>query len=214
MLSKYRNFRNIQRLKTLVDNSTSLRIVIGAGGVFETGWITTEIEHLDILNNKHWERLFRKKRIDCILGEHVWEHLTIAEGRSAARNCYQYLKPGGYLRVAVPDGFQSDREYLEWVKVGGIGPGAKDHKMLYNYKTLTQLFEQVGFDVKLLEYFDSENKFHFVDWDVCGGKIHRSMRFDERNINGILKYTSIILDAYKNTKKVDIYNLYATKSDS
>lgn len=37
------------------------------------------------------------------LAEHVWEHMTYEEGCQAAKNCYDYLADGGYLRVAVPD---------------------------------------------------------------------------------------------------------------
>jgi predicted SAM-dependent methyltransferase len=54
------------------------------------------------------------------------------------------------------------------------------------------------FKVNLLEYFDQEGKFHFIEWDPLEGKIHRSSRLDDRNKDGNLKFTSIILDAYKN----------------
>ena len=82
--------------------------------------------------------------------------------------------------------------------MGGKGSGAR-HKVLYNYESLSSLFERAGFKVELLEYFDSDGEFHYVDWDTDSGKIHRSRRFDKRNKNGALKYTSIILDAHKNT---------------
>ena len=59
-------------------------------------------------------------------------------------------------------------------------------------------FEKEGFKVNLLEYFDQEGKFHFLEWDPAEGNIIRSKRFDERNQDGNLRYTSIILDAYKN----------------
>jgi len=42
--------------------------------------------------------------LDAILAEHVWEHLTKEEALIAALTCYRYIKNGGYLRVAVPDG--------------------------------------------------------------------------------------------------------------
>ena len=132
-----------------------------------------------------------------MLAEHVWEHLTLHEGLTAAKQCFEYLKPGGYLRVAVPDGFHPDQKYIEGVKVDGTGPGADDHKVLYTYKTLKELFSSAGFRVELLEYFDAEGEFHFVNWDTRSGTIRRSLRFDKRNANGELKYTSIILDAHK-----------------
>jgi predicted SAM-dependent methyltransferase len=127
----------------------------------------------------------------------VWEHLTEEDGARAARQCFEYLKPGGYLRVAVPDGFHPDETYIEYVRPGGTGAGADDHKVLYTHKTFAALFERAGFRVELLEYFDSSGEFHFVDWSPEAGTIVRSRRFDDRNAGGTLKYTSIILDAQK-----------------
>ena len=89
-----------------------LKIVVGASGVFEKGWIPTDIQYLNFLDSKHWKRYFNDNSIDAILSEHVWEHLTADEGLIAAQHCFQYLKPRGYIRVAVPDGFHPDPEYI------------------------------------------------------------------------------------------------------
>ncbi len=37
------------------------------------------------------------------MAEHVWEHLSLSDAHVAARNCQRYLRPGGRLRLAVPD---------------------------------------------------------------------------------------------------------------
>ena len=39
--------------------------------------------------------------------EHVFEHLTWDEARAALANISQYLKDGGRIRIAVPDGYWS-----------------------------------------------------------------------------------------------------------
>src|SRR3984957_4728120 len=195
--ARFGSFRDARRLKAIVVRTAPVRIVIGASGIHDAGWIPTEIGVLDILNSRQWSRGFAENSIDAILAEHVWEHLTPEQGLLAARHCFHFLKPGGYLRVAVPDGFHPDPAYIEWVRVGGNGPGADGHKVLYNCDSFRRLFESVGFDVELLEYFDSTGTFHHVDWDPPAGTIHRSRRFDERNCDGRLNYTSIILDARK-----------------
>ena len=195
---QYRAFQGFLRLKIRVKFCSSLKLVVGAERVFDGGWIPTDIEYLNFLNKCHWKRYFKKNSIDAILAEHVWEHLTIEDGLMAAKQCFQYLKPGGYLRVAVPDGYHPDPEYIEWIKPGGVGSYSYDHQVLYNYKTFRDVFEKAGFKVNLLEYFDQEGKFHFIEWDPLEGTIHRSRRFDDRNKDGNLRYTSIILDAYKN----------------
>ena len=185
-----------RRLRKSAQHSP-LRIVIGASNIFDDGWVYTDIAYLNLLIPEHWKKTFRKNSIDGMLAEHVWEHLTAQDGLTAAKQCFEYLKPGGYLRVAVPDGFHPDPKYIDYVKVGGSGCGADDHKVLYTFETLKELFSNAGFRVELLEYFDAKGKFHFVDWDPRSGTIHRSKRFDRRNENGELKYTSIIIDAYK-----------------
>jgi len=173
-----------------------LKIVVGAGGIFQHSWIPTDVEHLNLVKPDDWRRYFSNNSIDAILAEHVWEHLTREEGILAAKICFQYLKSGGYLRVAVPDGLHPDPRYIEWVKPGGIGAGAEDHKILYTYKTFKEIFELAGFRVDLLEYFEN-GEFQYKEWDPKDGLIHRSKRFDKRNREGKLNYTSIILDAWK-----------------
>ena len=184
-------YKNNLRLKLAVRTSP-LNIVVGASGKFNQGWIPTDIENLDLLTPSSWSKYFKKNSINVILAEHVWEHLSLEEGLLAARQCYMYLKPSGYLRIAVPDGNHPDKKYIQHVDIG-----SDDHKVLYDYKIFCELFEKVGFEVQLLEYFDENHKFHCNKWDANKGMIIRSKRFDERNLDGELNYTSIIIDAYK-----------------
>src|SRR3954468_22373780 len=79
------------------------RIVIGAGGTSEPGWIPTQAHQLDVTNAVSWACYFEPSSVDALLAEHVWEHLTLDQAKQAAAHCYRHLKPGGYIRVAVPD---------------------------------------------------------------------------------------------------------------
>ena len=125
------------------------------------------------------------------------EHLADNKIKKANVNCYKFLKKGGKLRLAVPDGYFPDKDYIEWVRPGGTGSGADDHKTLFNYQIMQKYLEEAGFKVFLLEYWDENGKFHFNEWNTDDGKIMRSSRFDNRNKNGELKYTSLIVDAIK-----------------
>ncbi|MCX6027077.1 MAG: methyltransferase domain-containing protein [Chloroflexi bacterium] len=195
----YRFFRGLPGRMTLAQRARvrPCRIVVGASGFFDPGWIPTEVSYLDLLKPGDWARYFPDNWIDAILAEHVWEHLTAEEGARAAGICYRYLRGGGYLRVAVPDGNHPVASYIDWVRPGGTSAAAKDHKVLYTYQSFERLFRTAGFSVILLEYFDERGEFHFRDWDPAAGYIHRSSRYDKRNRGGALKYTSIILDAVK-----------------
>ena len=185
----------ILRLRRRVAATESPRIVVGASEVYEAGWIPTDVDYLNLLRPADWERFFAKDCLAAILAEHVWEHLTPDEGLRAARICREYLRPGGYLRLAVPDGFNPDPAYREWVRPGGSGPGADDHKALYTHESLGRLLSEAGLQVETLEYFDAAGQFHATDWKPEDGMIHRSLRFDERNHDGILRYSSLIVDA-------------------
>lgn len=186
-------------LRRRLAQSSSTRLTLGASNRYDVGWIPTEKEYLDLLRPDEWQRFLAPSSVDAMLAEHVWEHLTADEALTAARTCFTYLRPGGYLRIAVPDGLHPDPGYQAESKVGGQCPGGgpNDHKVLYTYRTAGELFELAGFQVELYECFDEHGRFHYQPWDESAGKIRRSKRFDHRNRSGRLGYTSIILDAVK-----------------
>lgn len=174
-----------------------IKIVIGAAGTKQSGWVTTDEYFLNLLSKKQWSNLFNKESLDAILAEHVWEHLLPEDGEKAAKICYEYLKKDGYLRMAVPDGYHFDNKYINYVGIDKGKAYARGHKILFNYKTLTELLEKAGFKIKLLEYFDENKKFNFNSWNINDGFIHRSIRYDQRNKDGQPNYTSLIIDAIK-----------------
>jgi predicted SAM-dependent methyltransferase len=180
--------------------SDPLRIVVGAGEQRWKGWIPTQRDELDLLRPEDWEASFHSRAVDAFLCEHVWEHLTEAEGRAAARLCFQYLKPGGYIRCAVPDANFPDPEYQKKVQVGGPGPKdhpAADHKIVYDYHLFTDVFTSAGFGVDLLEYCDEQGRFHYHQWSLEEGPVYRSLLLDRRNQTGMIASVSLILDARK-----------------
>ncbi len=172
-----------------------IQIVLGASGVHDPGWAPTDIEYLNIASERDWQTFFLPSTITAMLAEHVWEYLTPSDALEAARLCHKYLKPNGYLRAAVPDGLHPDPSYIRRVTPGAIG--ADGGEVLYTYHTFKSLFERAGLQVQLLEYFDEKSDFHFLQWRTSEGMIHRSQRFDRRNADGHLHYTSVIIDAYK-----------------
>lgn len=99
----------------------------------------------------------------------------------------------------MPDGLHPDQQYIDWIRVGGASPGqlTNDHKVLYTYASLSELLSRAGFRVALYEYFDDARTFHFGEWDREGGTIRRSSRYDPRNHDGRLRFTSIVADAIK-----------------
>lgn len=177
------------------------RVVIGSGGSpHNKGWLHTEEADLNLLRQEDWENRFVPGSLNAILAEHVWEHLDYADGVRAAQICNEYLRPGGYIRCAVPDGFFPNEAYQNIVQIGGPGPldhPASSHQIVHNYTTLQAMFEAAGYRVRLLEYCDERGEFHSYDWDETEGFIYRSKRFDHRNQGGELGFVSLIVDALK-----------------
>jgi predicted SAM-dependent methyltransferase len=186
--------RRLRRLQNQIAISRPLNVVIGAGPSAFPGWLETDKDLLNITSPDDWRRLFKPESIDRVLAEHVLEHLNDSECRIALRECYRYLKPGGLFRIAVPDGFHPDPEYVAAVQPGGTGPGADDHKVLYTYQTMIRLLVEDEWEYDLLEYFDERGEFHSKPWDPLDGFLARSEHTDSRNKERPLSYTSLIVD--------------------
>lgn len=185
------------KLKSAIKNSFGdIQIIIGAHNTDYQNWLPTNIESLNLLDPDSFRDLFGDKKATRFLAEHVFEHISYDDALIALKNCYQYLKKGGTVRIAVPDGFHPNPEYINMVKPGGFGEGAHDHKLLYDYQKLSTVFEEAGFKPRLLEYYDENGQFHFNEWDSKDGHVIRSKRYDKR-FNEPLRYSSLIIDGIK-----------------
>ena len=193
----YRRLRRryeVAGLRKRIHKARPLNVVIGGGQTNYEGWIFTDRDILDVTQTADWAQLFDPNSIDRILCEHVVEHLSEAGCRLALTECHRYLKPGALLRLAVPDGYRRDPDY-----VAEASPPKDGHQVLYNIDSLVPLVESVGFSVTPLEYFDASEQFHAEPWDEKEGLIMRSVRFDTQKDfqRGDLYYTSLIIDARK-----------------
>lgn len=188
----------LKQLRNRFQNSDLIKLVIGAGDVWHGHeWIATNEEDLDILDEECWAFFFKDRKADLIVAEHVWEHFTPEQALVGLRNIYKFLSNTGNFRLAVPDGLFPSEVYIDQVRPGGIGAGADDHKVLYTYKTMSNLLDRVPFRITLLEYWDQRGKFHFIPYDAREGMIRRSYLYDERNSTDEINYTSLIVDCKK-----------------
>ncbi len=69
--------------KRRVSQSDCLRIIVGCGGIHHDGWISTDIDILNLLEIRDWQKYFKIGSVDAVLAEHVWEHLTDSEASIA-----------------------------------------------------------------------------------------------------------------------------------
>ena len=174
-----------------------IKLLVGAGLTSYNSWFSTDVHFLDITKESDFRKLFKKRKIDNILAEHVLEHLTSEQLKLMVANFYKYSSENINIRIAVPDGFHNNPQYINQVIPGGTGNGAHDHKHLFNYKTLCEYFEAAGFKARLIEYWDEYKQFNTIYTNDDKGTIRRSFLNDKRNSDGLPNYTSLIIDFYK-----------------
>ena len=133
--------------RELNEKKPPFKIVLGTGTTRFPGWVCTDIYTLDVTNGNHWVQLFKVEEISHLLAEHVFEHLSESECRTAFHLCHHYLQPGGLLRVAVPDGYRRDDKYVE-----EVAPPHHGHKILFTVDTLASMLEDAGFHVQPLQF--------------------------------------------------------------
>ena len=187
----------VQRIRA---RGEMVRLVVGAGATSYEGWLMTDLPVLDALNSANWCFVFPQGSIDRVLMEHVVEHWTEDEFRLFLRVVRPFISEQGFIRIAIPDGFHPDPSYIDYVKPGGSGSGASDHKVLYNYASLSKLLSEEQWDYNLLEYFDEAGRFHCLPWEISDGFVRRSADYDPRNKEHPLSYTSLIIDAWPGGK--------------
>jgi len=175
-----------------------MKVIIGANETAQRGFLSTNRPLLDLRVESTFRKLVAPDSVEVFFAEHVWEHLSYDDGRAGAALCRKYLRPRGVLRIAVPDRLHPNRDYVEWVRPGGTGPGADDHRVFYDFESLTTMLLEAGFShVVLLEWWDEHGYFHLMPSDPERGVVRRSSANDPRNGVSPLSYTSLIADAIK-----------------
>lgn len=188
-----------QLLKRAIKKQSNIKLIVGAAETFQKGWFSTNEQWLDITKNTDWINLFgENKNVTHILAEHVFEHLTKSEASQALDNMVKRLVIGGRVRIAVPDGFNPNPDYIKHVAINGIGDDAADHKQLLNVNTLSEMLIRSGCDIEHIEGYQTNGKLLVKKWDLNDGFVRRSRQNKtEETWNFPDASTSLIIDGIK-----------------
>lgn len=96
------------------DNETKL-LNIGCGGWSHPDWINIDLwGGADVICHNITEGLpFPDESFDVVYHSHLLEHIPLIKALPFMKECYRVLKPGGIVRVLVPDLEQIAKLYLE-----------------------------------------------------------------------------------------------------
>lgn len=82
-----------------------LLLHLGSGPERKAGWVNIDLvgDPVDLSWNLARPLPFQDGVVDGIFHEHLLEHLPLAVGTAFTRECARVLRPGGTLRIGVPD---------------------------------------------------------------------------------------------------------------
>ena len=106
--------------------------------------------------------------LDLVYHSHMLEHLSYQDGIQFIRECFRVLKPGGTMRILVPDlelwinAYKNNNTFFfdQYRRSGGIDPDIyvtkaavfmgmlhnHEHKCGYDFESLKWLLEFIGFE--------------------------------------------------------------------
>lgn len=99
---------------------------LGCGSRFHPAWTNVDFAPADpsVLRHDLREGIpFPDEAFDVVYHSHVLEHFPKAEGPRFLRECFRVLKPGGTVRVAVPDLERIAKTYLRTLEQAAAGGG-------------------------------------------------------------------------------------------
>jgi len=131
--------------------------------------------------------------VDRVLSEDFLEHVTVEDIRSIICECFRVLKPGGFMRIGVPDyNNTKDRPYLK----KGKDPRFPEHITLTNHDIMQKIISQTPFRrYRFYHYWDGD-EFVKEDIDYSVGIVKRTPDNDVRcrRIGSVRKLKGVIKD--------------------
>lgn len=167
-----KTYTTAKEIRKYVQDKKGLKMLnVGCGTDYKKGWINIDnnsdhnIKKLDVNWDLRNPLPIDDNSVDFIFNEHFVEHLSPDEARVALTDLMRVLKPGGIMRVAMPDLESVINDYLnvpldkdpvikefnmdfiqtkaEWINMSFRWWG---HQWLYDWDELVRRFHEIGYD--------------------------------------------------------------------
>ena len=177
------------------------KLHLGAGGKRIDGWCNVDItwtRSVDVVDDIRTLKKFKSHQYEEIYACHVLEHFSHEEVNEVLKSWARVLKPGGTLRISVPDMDRIVKIYSKnwdhfqtpghapWIGLiyGGQVDPYDYHKTGFNYCWMKFLLEKNGFE-NVLEY---PHEPHFAG--IADGSLAKAPFDDFLSLNVIAKKRS------------------------
>lgn len=146
--------RERRRAATLAARK-GLRLHLGSGGEHKDGWVNVDLlgDPVELAWNLARPLPLPSGSVEAVFHEHLLEHLSLADGAALLRECHRVLRPGGVLRIGVPDAGRLVRScadggagLIEETRPGRPTPLLAMQEMFYWHRHLTM------YDVETLRF--------------------------------------------------------------
>jgi len=176
--------------------STKLNFLnLGCGNKFHESWINVDMVPADsrVIQCNFLNGIpFDENRFEVVYHSHVLEHFSKNDGEIFIKECYRILKPGGIIRIVLPNLERIAKEYLiNLERAEGNEPGAeKDYDWI-----LLEMYDQTVRNYsggEMVDYLQNKNKinFDYVDSRIGWSEYLRvSEAFQKEEKTGVEKIT-------------------------
>jgi predicted SAM-dependent methyltransferase len=161
-----------RRAARMAEHDADLRLHIGCGPNHLDGWLNLDVVGMpaDVIWDLRAGLPFPDDGAKAIFAEHVFEHFELADAITLLDECYRVMRPGGIMRIGVPDfgkylrSYASDRSEIEALRPGRPTALlalaevvlAHGHRSAWDGETLTVVLEAAGFvDARVCDWGDS-----------------------------------------------------------
>ena len=153
-----------RKAKKVAATDSNLKLHLGCGTFRLTNWINIDLVGLpvDLAWDIRRKLPFADNSVSAVFHEHVMEHISGIEGYHFVKECFRVLKPGGILRIVMPDAsrylqsyFDPEHRFIrEW---RGERPTPMialqeefygfSHRAMYDYETVALFCRTAGFSL-------------------------------------------------------------------
>lgn len=150
-----------------------IKLHLGCGTKHIDGYTNIDVRYLpgvDEVNNIKFLRNYKANSVDIIYACHVLEHFSRWEYKTVLNRWFELLKPGGILRLAVPNFSAICSHYVkngDLPTIMGLLYGGQDydenyHYTTFDYNSINNDLTQIGFS-NIVEYNHKNTEHASVD---------------------------------------------------